>query len=317
MTNQNRAFLYAGLTVLMWSTIATALKLALAGLSPTPLILAAMGTALAVLGGLLALKGKQAGGLADIPTMTRGDWLNILAQGGILFCYYSLLLNAFDGLPAQVAQPINSTWALVLALFSAWLLHQSLSLKEFLCMLLAYGGVVIVATGGSSGALGPIRLGSLACVMGSTVLNAVYWLVNAKGRVARQLSLFLSFGVAALLGLGWLAATETLFRPLPHPLPWSSLGAAVTVGLFEMGIPFILWSSALRLSTSIARVSTLSFLVPFLSLFWVSLILREPIAASTLAGLACIVSGTFLQQRVANRRLARQARAEVTQQASS
>lgn len=313
MTNQNRAFLYAGLTVLMWSTIATALKLALAGLPATPLILVAMATALGVLGGLLLLRRGAPGGLADIPAMTRGDWLNILAQGGILFCYYSLLLNAFDGLPAQVAQPINSTWALVLALLSAWILRQRLSLKEFLWMLFAYGGVVIVATGGSSGALGPIRLSSLACVLGSTVLNAVYWLVNAKSRVARLLSLFLSFGVAALLGLLYLAVSGTLFHPLPQPLPWTSIFAAVAVGLFEMGIPFILWSNALRLSTSIARVSTLSFLVPFLSLFWVSLVLCEPIAVSTMVGLACIVSGTFLQQRAANRRLARQAREETAE----
>ena len=57
MTNQNKAFLYAGLTVLMWSTIATALKLALASLAPIPLILVAMGTALLILGFLL-LPGK-------------------------------------------------------------------------------------------------------------------------------------------------------------------------------------------------------------------------------------------------------------------
>lgn len=309
MTNQNRAFLYAGLTVLMWSTIATALKLALAYLPPTPLMLIAMGTALVFLGLLLSQKCGAPGGWADLSGLTRGDRLNILAQGGILFCYYNLLLRAFDGLPAQVAQPINSTWALVLALLSAWLLRQRLSLKEFLCMLFAYGGVVIVATGGSSGELAPIRPLGLACVMGSTVLNAVYWLINAKNKASPLLSLFLSFAVAALLALLALLLGGRGHMP-PAPLPWTGILAAVAVGLLEMGIPFILWGRALKLSTSVARVSTLSFLVPFLSLFWVSLVLREPIALSTLVGLACIVSGTFLQQRAATRRLARQAREE-------
>lgn len=309
MTNQNRAFLYAGLTVLMWSTIATALKLALAYLPPTPLMLIAMGTALVLLGLLLSQKCGAPGGWADLSGLTRGDRLNILAQGGILFCYYNLLLRAFDGLPAQVAQPINSTWALVLALLSAWILRQRLSLKEFLCMLFAYGGVVIVATGGSSGELAPIRPLGLACVMGSTVLNAVYWLINAKNKASPLLSLFLSFAVAALLALLALLLGGRGHMP-PAPLPWTGILAAVAVGLLEMGIPFILWGRALKLSTSVARVSTLSFLVPFLSLFWVSLVLREPIALSTLVGLACIVSGTFLQQRAATRRLARQAREE-------
>lgn len=309
MTNQNRAFLYAGLTVLMWSTIATALKLALAYLPPTPLMLIAMGTALVFLGLLLSQKCGAPGGWADLSGLTRGDRLNILAQGGILFCYYNLLLRAFDGLPAQVAQPINSTWALVLALLSAWILRQRLSLKEFLCMLFAYGGVVIVATGGSAGELAPIRPLGLACVMGSTVLNAVYWLINAKNKASPLLSLFLSFAVAALLALLALLLGGRGHMP-PAPLPWTGILAAVAVGLLEMGIPFILWGRALKLSTSVARVSTLSFLVPFLSLFWVSLVLREPIALSTLVGLACIVSGTFLQQRAATRRLARQAREE-------
>lgn len=310
MTNQNRAFLYAGLTVLMWSTIATALKLALAYLPPTLLMLIAMGTALVFLGLLLSQKCGAPGGWADLSGLTRGDGLNILAQGGILFCYYNLLLRAFDGLPAQVAQPINSTWALVLALLSAWILRQRLSLKEFLCMLFAYGGVVIVATGGSSGELGPIRPLSLACVMGSTVLNAVYWLINAKNKASPLLSLFLSFAVAALLVLVTLLLSGARGQFPPTSPPWTALLAAVAVGLLEMGIPFILWGRALKLSTSVARVSTLSFLVPFLSLFWVSLVLREPIALSTLVGLACIVSGTFLQQRAATRRLARQAREE-------
>lgn len=303
MINQNRAFLYAGLTVLMWSTVATALKLALADLPPTLLILVATGTALLVLGLWLLRQENKPGSLCGL---TRRDCLNILVQGGILFCYYNLLLRAFGGLPAQVAQPINSTWALVLALLSAWVLRQRLSLREFLWMLFAYGGVVIVATGGSSGEFGPIRPFSLACVLGSTLLNAVYWLLNARNRTAPLLFLFLSFGVTFLLALLTLTLDGTWIHPLALSLPRAGIVAAVAVGLFEMGFPFVLWGRALKLSSSVARVSTLSFLVPFLSLFWVTLILREPIALSTLAGLVCIVSGTFLQQRAATRRQARE-----------
>ena len=103
-----------------------------------------------------------------------------------------------------------------------------------------------------------------------------------------------------------------LSDPSADALPWPGISAAVAVGLFEMGIPFVLWSRALKLSSSVARIGTLSFLVPFLSLFWVSLVLREPIAPSTLAGLACIVSGTFFQQRAANHRSPRQAREKNT-----
>ena len=180
-------------------------------------------------------------------------------------------------------------------------------------MLFAYTGVVIVAAGGSSGELGPIRPRSLGRVLGSTLLNAVYLVrSNAKNRTAPLLTLFLSFSVSFLLALLFLCLDGFQTLPPPDALPWPGISAAVAVGLFEMGIPFVLWSRALKLSSSVARIGTLSFLVPFLSLFWVSLVLREPIAPSTLAGLACIVSGTFFQQRAANHRSPRQAREKNT-----
>ena len=59
---------------------------------------------------------------------------------------------------------------------------------------------------------------------------------------------------------------------------------------------------ALRLTSSVARISTLPFLVPFLALFWISLVIHEPIAWTTLLGLSIIISGTFMQQRIAARR---------------
>ena len=42
---------------------------------------------------------------------------------------------------------------------------------------------------------------------------------------------------------------------------------AVYIGVFEMGVTFVLWMSALRLSRTTAQVSNLIYLAPFLSLF--------------------------------------------------
>ena len=49
-------------------------------------------------------------------------------------------------------------------------------------------------------------------------------------------------------------------------------------------------------------MATLPLSTPFLALVWIHLVLGEPILATTVAGLALIVAGTFLQVREGERR---------------
>ena len=67
------------------------------------------------------------------------------------------------------------------------------------------------------------------------------------------------------------------------------------IGLFEMGITFVLWMKAMQLTNSTARITNLIYISPFVSLMLVGLILGEAILPSTMAGLILIVSGIFLQ----------------------
>lgn len=289
MTRQIKAFLCAGLTVLAWSTVSTAFKLSLEAMTPMQLIFVSMLTAAALLGGVLLWERRRAPASAALPPR---QWGRALALGVMLYCYYALLFMAYDRLPAQITQPINNTWALMLALLAAWLLGQKLSLREFGFMLVAYAGVVVIATGGR-GALGPLDPFGLACVIASTLLYALYWIVNTRSGLPPTPGLFLCFSTAGILaGITLLASGAGL-------PPAAAVPPGLYVGLFELGIPFLLWGMALRLTDSVPRISTLPFLVPFLALFWISLILKEPIALSTVIGLALIVCGTFLQQRAA------------------
>ena len=70
---------------------------------------------------------------------------------------------------------------------------------------------------------------------------------------------------------------------------WSAENAAY-VGLFEMGVTFVLWLNALRLAPSTTRVSTLIFISPFASLVLIHFVLREPIHPATVVGLVLIVA---------------------------
>jgi drug/metabolite transporter (DMT)-like permease len=63
-----------------------------------------------------------------------------------------------------------------------------------------------------------------------------------------------------------------------------------------MGLTFVLWLSALRLSASTARIANLIFLSPFLSLLFIHLFVGEQIVPSTLVGLALIMGGLLVQR---------------------
>jgi drug/metabolite transporter (DMT)-like permease len=87
-----------------------------------------------------------------------------------------------------------------------------------------------------------------------------------------------------------------LFFSTPIVPDITGLLAAAYVGLFEMGVTFLLWLRALSLSTTTAQVSHLVYVVPFLSLIIIHLIVGERILASTVIGLLLVVLGILLQR---------------------
>ena len=147
MRNQpRRAYLFGIATVLLWSTVASAFKLSLKHLDPAQLLLYATLFSIAALGGILAVQGK----LGIIFTYTRKEYGRSLLLGMVNpFLYYLVLFKAYDLLPAQIAQPINYTWALTLMFLSIPLLGQKIGVQEITAGIISYLGVAIISTKGS------------------------------------------------------------------------------------------------------------------------------------------------------------------------
>ncbi len=127
--------------------------------------------------------------------------------------------------------------------------------------------------------------------LGSTVIWALYWIYNTRDALDPVLRLFLNF----LFSLPFCLVACLLFSGLSVDDPAGLLGAAY-IGVFEMGLAFVLWLRALRLSDKTARVANLVFLSPFLSLVFIHYLVGEEIALSTIAGLLLIVAGLLVQR---------------------
>ncbi|HPF32953.1 MAG TPA: EamA family transporter, partial [Candidatus Sabulitectum sp.] len=73
------------------------------------------------------------------------------------------------------------------------------------------------------------------------------------------------------------------------------------IGVFEMGITYIMWNTALKKAESTASVGGLIFLTPFLALIPIALIVGEGIAPSTITGLVLVTAGILLEKRFRHR----------------
>jgi drug/metabolite transporter (DMT)-like permease len=287
-TDQKKAYLLGLAAVCLWSTVATAFKLSLRHLGPEPLVLYASLTSAAVLGAILAARGRL-GALRDL------TWRQVrfsLVLGALNpFLYYLVLIRAYDLLRAQEAQAINYTWAITMSILSIPLLGQRIRGLQFAAIGLSYSGALIISTHGD---LLGFRMESpygFGLAMGSTVIWALFWIFGVKDDLDPVLRLFLNFCCGAAYTLVWALAAGF---PLTPNLP-GFLGAAY-IGAFEMGVTFVLWMSALRLSRTTAQVSNLIYLAPFLSLFIIRSLLGEAILPSTLVGLGFILAGTAVQK---------------------
>ncbi|PLW84262.1 EamA family transporter [Kineobactrum sediminis] len=288
MKDDRKALMLGLAAVLLWSTAATAFKLALREMDVFQLVAWSVSASAFA---LLLIVGWQ-GKLHLLFASLRAQPLYFLAMAAINpLLYYLVLLHAYDLLPAQQAQTINYTWAITLALLAVPLLGQSLGRRDLLAAALGYTGVVIIATEGQPLAMAFTSLPGVALALGSTLIWALYWILNTRNQRDPLASLCLNFILAT--PAAWLLCA--LFSAV-EIASWQGLSAALYVGLFEMGITFALWSSALRLASSVARVGNLIFLSPLFSLVFISTILGEAIHPATLVGLALIIPGVLLQQ---------------------
>jgi len=288
MRQQTQAYLLALATVSLWSTVATAFKLSLRYLPVPQLLLLSGIVSVAVLAILLAVQGK----LGLLLRLSRRDlWHSAFL--GLLnpFAYYLVLFTAYDLLPAQEAQPLNYTWAITLSLLSVPLLGHRLTRADCLALLISYSGVYVISTRGDLAALSFSEPLGVALALLSTVIWALYWLLNTRDTMDAGCRLFLNFAFGTL----FLALVVPFWGGFPawDPAGW---GGAAYIGLFEMSLSFFLWSLAMKKTYSAAKIGILIYLSPFLSLVFIHYLVGEEILGSTIVGLFLIVLGIGLQQ---------------------
>lgn len=293
MTNDKKAIGFGLAAVACWSTVATAFKLSLQYLSPVQLVFYACLSSLVVLAVAVTVRREWGAFFQMTLLQWRGSLLYAILNP---FLYYWVLFSAYDLLPAQQAQAINYSWALTMTLLAVPLLGHALRWRDAIAALVCYAGVVVVATKGTLFSVQDLPLTGIGLALLSTVLWALYWILNTRDQRSPVVGLMCNFLLSVPMVLFlcvW--RDESLF------VPWQGVIGAIYIGAFEMGLAFLFWLMAMKLTSRTARVANLIYLSPLVSLMLIALVLGEEILPATLVGLGMILVGLIIQRRAGAR----------------
>jgi drug/metabolite transporter (DMT)-like permease len=290
MDHTRQSYIYAGLAIFFWSTVPTAFKICLGELDILTMLTVASLTSAAVLFLVITSTGKA----KLIRTGSNKEILNSAILGFINpFLYYLILLKAYQLLPAQVAQPLNMVWPIILVFLSVPILGQKIEKKSFIALFISFAGVYIISSQGKPFSPEHADIKGILLATGSSIFWSIYFILNVKDKRDEAVKLFLNF----FFGSIYLIAAMIITGKWQINIGAKGLAAAVYIGLFEMGITFLFWLKALQLAKTTDKVSNLVYLAPFLSLVFVYFILHEPVYYTTPAGLLLIISGILVQNR--------------------
>ena len=293
MKHNKKALFLALAAVLCWSTIGTAFRLTLDFLPPHQLIFFAVLTAFLFTGVYIVVQGGWKRLFGFTPKQYAYSAITAFVNP---FTYYLIMLHAYNILPTQVAGTINYIWPVMLVLLSAVVLKQKIGFKAIGACFISFFGLVLIVTRGDFSTLSFSNPLGVGLILGGSILFAGYWVLNMRDPRTESDKLILTYFFTVL----YLIPVQCIMPGNWAPIPMKGIMGAVYIGIFEMGLTFLLWLKALKYTTNTAKISNLVFLSPFISLFFISIFVGEQIAFTTFVGLFLIVFGIILSQTKVN-----------------
>jgi len=288
MKRDSQAYLYAAVSVMLWGTIATAFKIALSELSVVTMLGIATLVSTFVIFLIVLISGK----ISLMKDMTGREilWSALLGLINPLG-YYLILLNAYNRLPGQVAQPVNMIWPIILVFFSIPLLGHKIPWRSFVALFISLIGVYIIASQGAPFHPGRSDTTGVLMALGSGVLWALYFVLNVRDRRDEAVKLLANF----IFGSVYLVIAMLITGSFSETISFRGAAAAVYCGIFEMGITFWFWLRAMQLASTSDRISNLVYFAPFISLILLHFIIDEPVYFTTPLGLVIIIGSVIFQ----------------------
>ncbi len=212
----------------------------------------------------------------------------LLLSGACLGGNWLLLFQSYRYTTVAAATTCYYLAPVLVVLASPLVLGETLTLRRFLCCLVAFGGAALVCAGGTGGIAGGrgilLALGAACLYAGVMLLNKTISGIPALHRTALQLA------VAGIMLLPFCAAS-----PIPLADPFTLL-LLLVVGIVHTGLTYLLYFDAMEHLTA-QTVSVLSYLDPVVAVACSAALLHEPLTLPALAGSAVVLLSAFASER--------------------
>ena len=283
-----KEYIYAGCSIFVWSTIATATKLLLANLNSMQITL--VSSLFAAL--LLLIVTVANGKIREVRSYKAIDFLQLFVFGAIgIFAYHLFLYIGIDKMEASQAFIINYLWPIMTVIFACIILKEKMTSRKGIAIILSFVGVIVVTANGNLLSIERETLiGALYCVA-AAVSYGLFSVLNKRKSYDSSVSMMFYCTASFIICLVYTIIKKDFFTISPSELAGMFWNGGVTIG-----VGYTTWALALKVGDT-AKVSNLAYITPFLSLIWTTLVLREAFAPWSLAGLGIIVLGIFIQLR--------------------
>ena len=209
MNQQKKAYVFALMAILFWSTMSTAFKLTLQQITVVQLLLFACLSSIIILFTVLLFQKK----LHLFNEISAKEYRSSAILGLINpFLYYLILFKAYDMLEAQVAGTLNYFWPVVLVLLSIPLLKQKIGAKSIIAILVSFFGIILISTEGRILSLNFSNPTGVGLALSSAFLWALYWIFNMKDKREDVSKLFLNFCFGTLYILIYILIFDEIYR---------------------------------------------------------------------------------------------------------
>ncbi|HCC03680.1 MAG TPA: EamA/RhaT family transporter [Clostridiales bacterium] len=283
-----KEYIYAIISVILWSTTATVTKLLLGNLDSMQILL--LGSLFAII--LLFIVNCIKGNLKEIKNYKLKDYFKIFIIGILgTFLYNLFLYLGINTMQASQAFIINYLWPIMTVIFACLILKEKITYRKIIAIIISFVGVIIVS---SNGNLLNIEknsiIGTIYCIL-AAISYGLFSVLNKKQNYNKFTSMMLFYLSSFCISLIYCLCAKKTFIPETNQL----LGL-LWIGIFTSAIAFTSWALALE-NGDTARISNIAYITPFISLVWTSVILREKLSIYSIIGLIIIILGILIQMK--------------------
>ena len=281
-----KSYIYAGLTVLIWSTLATVVKLVLKDIPNFQAL--AISSAFAFV--FLLILNIINGSIKEMKHYRIKDCLTMAGLGFLgLFMYSALYYYGIAELGSQEACILNYLWPMMIVIFACIILKERITVKKIIAMLMSFAGIVVLTLGSGGVSSGNRLFGIIACVT-AAVCYGLFSVLNKKHSLNQNVTMMWIWFTTALCSLVLSLIFEN-WQPIAG-VQW--LGIA-WLGIVVNAVAYLLWAIALKGASDSAKIANLAYLVPFISIIISWLVLKEQITINAVLALVLIIGGILIQ----------------------